>query len=831
MARRNPIKRLLRVVWGDWQTNDLWQHIVKCVVAGTVAMIVAIHPAVVAIFGTSTFLVVQTTIFAHPGQRLGKMIESLLMVIFGSLLGLAWSLLGLYLSSLVVQDSQPAAYTIRALFFLVTVLFHGLVRSSSPRLFVFVLLALIASTQVLLGASPVVTKKVFTTVYYPILAGAGILLAVNLFIFPELSSSYLGSSTIDTLEQTVDTLNRATHWFITPGGNAAELEQHPNALRTTNSKRSKAPLKQERAKRKGHIRKFFDDFPNPFQTAKKQISTSSVPIHLTTIASLTDRKSKLRAQMGRCKAAQNEVNFEICISPLPPTTMKPISTRCMASLVQNTITLIGACENKFVVLGNYDRAVPQRQEDQDSEESGRKDEEESEQSSPPGSSGDQDGAAPARLSEVIRQHMPGKSRESKHKDKKKYLNRVENVKPLREIEASNANLLESVLARLKDPVQDFDKSFQEAVALLTSCIAYCFDVPKLPSGAPTPKGIPLEEIDLRIDSFTDSLALFSDQTTEELRQAAIDETGHSIDLMPRMETFLVSSFLLGYHQAATHILEMLRRARDLVEERRRRNDRSRIWLPHYTSMRQWLSSAGEWDGAILPSEARKSVRRGNDSKAPEADDEPQSTDHDHTNRQPDEETLFNNGSGEQAPRKRPLTKKAPKVTKPKRKTEHSNWLNKLRSTTADAIEWAQDSDDLDYALKLAIAVFLVSWPAFVTSWNAWYANIRGSWAPMQLVLVFEVVIGSSFLVFFVRLFGVIFGCAWGYLAYVIGGGNRAAMVAVLFFGIVPSVYIQLATKYVKAGMVSIISMSVVALGQSVLPAELVTMLTYLCSHR
>ncbi len=61
--------------------------------------------------------------------------------------------------------------------------------------------------------------------------------------------------------------------------------------------------------------------------------------------------------------------------------------------------------------------------------------------------------------------------------------------------------------------------------------------------------------------------------------------------------------------------------------------------------------------------------------------------------------------------------------------------------------------------------------------------------------------------------GVIFGSVFGYLAFVIGKGNLFALVVWLVVGIVPSAYVQLGTGYVKAGMISVVSMTVVALGK------------------
>ncbi|KND92922.1 putative membrane protein [Tolypocladium ophioglossoides CBS 100239] len=779
MASSNPLRRLATVVWGDWQTNTLWQRILKYSIACTIAVIIAIQPPFKA---NATFLMPMVTVFAHPGQRMGVMIESLLMILFGSLLGLAWSLLGLYLSSLVDDVNPLASYTIRALFLLVCVLLHGYVRSSSPRLFNFVFFLLVAALLTIQLPSTA-TASLFTTIYIPILLGGGVLLVVNLAIFPELSSSYLGSSTINTLSETVDTLTRATHWFVTPGGDVEEAkDQQPRFGAALTNKSSRGTLQHGKRRRKGHVRKFVSEFPNPFHTPTSQSGFAAVPPHLTTLAHLTEQKPKLRKQLSRCQAAQDEVNFEISISSLPPMAMKPISTQYMTGMVQNIITLIGACENKFVVVGKDDNT----------------------DESPTDKEG-QDLLVIPRPAAEPPQLTPTK--------KKSHLNKVDSVKPVKEIEASSAQLLESILARIQDPVQEFQGSLNDAVSLVISCLAYCFDVPTLPSGASTPKGVPLEEIDLRIDQFIDSLTLFDTRSAEELKRATMDQTGQSVDFMPRMETFLISSFILAFRDSAAQVLEMLRHARYLVDKRQRRHDRSRLWMPQYTSIRQWLSTGGESDAMALPKKATKATRTGKDGRAVAASTQneglPSSSEQLSKQAADEESSIGQNRNGERQESEKPVEPRR----RPRRKSNATNtgWLARTRAKAADIIEWAQDSDDLDYALKLAIAVFIVTWPAFVASWNAWYSDVRGVWAPMQLILVFEVAIGTSLFMFAVRLFGVVFGCVVGYLANEIGRGNGIAVVVILLFGVVPSVYIQVATKYVKAGMISIVSMAVVAL--------------------
>ncbi|KAF4979098.1 hypothetical protein FZEAL_4634 [Fusarium zealandicum] len=765
------LKRLAAVVWGGGQANDLWQRIIKCSIACTVAVVIVITPQAVSVFGPSTFLAPMATVFAHPGQRMGTMIESLLMVLLGSLLGLGWSLFGLYLSSLVLDNNEPAAYAIRAVFLLVAVLVHGYVRSSSPRIFLFVAFLLIACIIVLLGGAHEVTLTAFTNIYYPLLAGGGVTVVVNVSMFPELSSCFLGLSAIDSLCETMDTLTRATHWFVTPGGDSQEDLGQTGLTLTPTFKSS--PDKQKR--NKGRFRKFLDGFPNPFQPAQWRYRASTVSVGLTTVASLTAKKAKLRTRLARCTAAQREVNYELTISALPPSSMKPLSTSYMSKLVQSTITVIGACENKFVVLENDD-----------------------------GSEADD-----LTVTESFVSDASGIQRISTFDD---YLRRVENAKPVRELEASSASLLESILERIREPVQEFEASLKEAVRLVIACLAYCYDVPRLPSGAPAPKGIHLQELDFRIDVFNEALANFDASCAMELRRSALDKTGHSVDFMPRMETFLISSFVLAFRQSATHVLDMMRHVRKVVEERQARNDRSSIWFPKHTNIRQWLTTGGEIDGLVLPETARKEVRRGKELPGSKA--------HGQAHHKNKEEQLAQPKAKDEGKGIRFAVDREP--AEPETKARESreekgvdskpdSRILKIRGKAADALEWMQDSDDLSYALKLALAIFFVGWPAFVASWNDWYSSVRGIWAPLQLILVFEVAIGTSFFIFFIRLIGVIFGCLVGYLSYEIGRGSRVAMVFILILGIVPSFYIQLGTKYVKAGMVSTVTMVVVAL--------------------
>lgn len=774
MAAKNPLRTAARVLWGDVQTNQPWQRILKYSIACVGALVLAILPQ---FKGRENFLIPMVVVFGHPGQRLGLMIESLLMILLGAFLGVVWSLLGLYLANLVFSENRSAAYAIRGVFLLVAALLHGFIRSHSPRLFNFVLFMLVA-VIITVQAPTDATVALFTNIYVPVCTGAAVSLFANLVIFPEFSSSYLGDSAITTISEAMEALSRSTHWFVTPGGDCDEVRQQRARLYRTTSRKSRASVTSlpffRRLVTTRRWREFASEFPNPFKSSSLANQTK-VPIELTSLASLTESKIKIRSKLRACRAAQDEVNFEISLSKLPPDSMRPITMVSMANLIQGIITVIGACENKFVLLGAS--------------------------TTKPASARLQTAHVVSGASQPTRDaSKPGSARKRKGKRSQ----HAEDVKPIKEIEEGSAELVEHILVCIKDPVMDLHQSIKEAVATLINCLAYCLQVTKLPSGEVAPKSLSLADLDVKIDRLADAMVAFDAQSAEALKAAATESDGHALDFMPRMETFLISSFILALRQSAAQVMIMLRHSRTLVELRQQRNSRSRLWLPKFASFSQWLSSGGTDPGTSTADSSIGSTR--NDSDAPKElnPDAAQngSTESMHRARSGDEEVTS------------PVSSSANYDDRQSHTTIElckSSWIVRLRHACADGLEWAQNSEDLVYSAKLSIALFLVTWPAFVPTWNQWYADVRGIWAPLQLILVFELAIGTSLIVFIVRLFGVVFGGVIGYLSYEIARGNRAGVVAVVLFGIVPSIYVQVATKYVKAGMISIISIAVVAL--------------------
>lgn len=89
------------------------------------------------------------------------------------------------------------------------------------------------------------------------------------------------------------------------------------------------------------------------------------------------------------------------------------------------------------------------------------------------------------------------------------------------------------------------------------------------------------------------------------------------------------------------------------------------------------------------------------------------------------------------------------------------------------------------------------------------------WAALQLVLITEPTTGNSVQTFILRAFGTTLGCLWGWAAYEAGSGNRIVCGVMIAIGIFPAAYVIVGSKYVKSGIVSSVSITVVALATEV----------------
>ncbi|KAK5628309.1 hypothetical protein RRF57_004024 [Xylaria bambusicola] len=694
-------QKWLGEVAANVRKKAVWQPMLKNVISTIIVIIIGVIPAVVSVYGKSTFLGAIASVFGQPGQRFGKMVEIISLIVLGTFLGLGWGNFGLYLSSLVHDSNIHAAWTIRAVFFVLAVIFHGVLRSAAPRLFQLVFFFMLINLGPLTSSGWTVTLSQFKAVVYPILTAICVVILVNITIFPQFSSSFLGTSTIEALTETINSFHEAGDWFMCKKEDGRK-ETSPKTMRSR-------------------------------------------------LAALSNKKPKLRARLRSCKAVQAECNFELVLTVLPPRSLKPVSVTMMTRLVQITTSLINACESKFA-LAAY---------------------------------GDMEDKTIASGNEKAND-SPIESDTSSDNELSEYQRNIDFIKPVREIESGDINILEQIMLKIRHPAKAMQDQIRDAVHLIMSTLAYCYDV-QLPSRSPKPDGILLQEMDIRIDIFSRALAQFDSDSVTALESAAVvTDAEESIDNMtPRLETHLVSSFVICLSQAAREILEMLKYARNLVEKMQARNGRRTLYWPKI-NWKRWLISGGEQDGNMLPENVRREAQSGYGSVEDGENADGKSA----CNTATAEHISVTSHSARSGPLPNQNKKGSRQKGSLKPYSSHALWI---RGLVADAFEFLQNSDHFIFALKMAIAALLVTWPAFIPSLNAWYVSIRGTWATFQLILVFEVSIGTTLLGFLLRAFGTTSGCSIGIIAWEAGQANLVVLVVILTIGLIPASYVQLAT--------------------------------------
>ena len=396
------------------------------------------------------------------------MVEALVLALAGTLLGVAWSTLGIYLGSLIISDNPQAAYAIRGAFLAIAMMFHGFLRSRTPRLFIFVLLVVIVSVVLLVSSATVVTPVLATQILYPILIAVGVIVLVNLCIFPEFSSNFLGHMTVETLSDTTKALEDAGRYFTytsqtLEGHSAGKPKVSPKTDHTPITKRSPSEWQASRTLSVfKSLRKIMESSRrNKERSGSAEVSNLVMPrmeeshrnvleeSQIVSLGALITAKGKLRTQLLSCRVAQRECNFEVAVSVLPPQNMKPISVSCMKKLVANTIALISACESKYALLGGLGH---------DKGEAGSK-------PLPDGNVNNSESERSSGKGNKPKTHKQNISAEKTELDL---------VKPRREIEFGDVQLLRYLLQTVKRPYEDLQGVITRTVDVVSACIAYTY---------------------------------------------------------------------------------------------------------------------------------------------------------------------------------------------------------------------------------------------------------------------------------------------------------------------------------------------------------------------
>lgn len=476
----------------DLGKNNLWKRMLKNVIATTIlgrhglkaglrmtwsnpilVVSIALIPGSSNTIGKASYLGAMISIFGHPGRRFGQMAEALILVLGGTLLGVAWSIFGIYLGSFVIHSNPAAAYAIRGLFLAVATMFHGFIRSRAPRLFQFVLLLVLVCVITLTSVSTIVTRVGITQILYPIFLATAVLLLVNTIIFPEFSSSFLGETTIETLNEIIKGLEEAGRYFT-------EDDDAPSIVTSVENEASKegqsAQAPQENPSVVRNASTLIRGIKVPrcpkglFQTSARDdiLNDSEIPKKVS-LSELIAAKGMLRKKSANCKAAQRECNFEIAFSVLPPRKLKSISSTAMKKLVANTVAIIGACESKYALMGVSDRVFLVGMEDNLKRSPNKQNTRDHESISDQASS-----KLNSPYSTICK--LSDTKNEQLHKTdlRSKEIKELDLIKPKREIEFGDHELLQSLLKEVAKPYRELHKHVASTVDIISAYVAYTY---------------------------------------------------------------------------------------------------------------------------------------------------------------------------------------------------------------------------------------------------------------------------------------------------------------------------------------------------------------------
>ena len=240
----------------------------------------------------------------------------------------------------------------------------------------------------------------------------------------------------------------------------------------------------------------------------------------------------------------------------------------------------------------------------------------------------------------------------------------------------------------------------------------------MPNGSTTPSGVRIEEIDMQTEQMNNAIEMFDGAIQTSLEAHGMWESLQNgwPDIMPREEVFLISLFYLNMRQAALQMVTMLQHGRELVDASQRRKGRRRLYAPRI-SWRKWLQTGGGED--------QRAQDTGNPNSLQSTETQVSKNEEDESDGEDDFEPLTKRqGDAEsgRGPIPRRIRRAKPLASVPKKALP---LILRLRSKAADYVEGIQRSQELQYALKLTIACFLVLWPALVPSLNTWFSIERG----------------------------------------------------------------------------------------------------------
>ncbi|KAK9761943.1 hypothetical protein K7432_012766 [Basidiobolus ranarum] len=223
-------------------TTNMARSILKIFVAFFFASVLCLVHTTAHALGPLNFLTIMTTLFFHPARTIGAQLENTVTGLVAIGLGLGYTYMGLasiasYNSQLIDVKQSFGGPLIAAAYLMFGSALISYIRTRFARFYtaciyahIIILIGLTTNFQVVgLSFTPLLD------ILYPLLAGCGIVLFVNLTVMPESATKQLANSSTSAFSLSHDLLERCNELFLlrlNPDISAFDLERTRTKLRS-----------------------------------------------------------------------------------------------------------------------------------------------------------------------------------------------------------------------------------------------------------------------------------------------------------------------------------------------------------------------------------------------------------------------------------------------------------------------------------------------------------------------------------------------------------------------------------------------------------------------
>ncbi|CCH58346.1 hypothetical protein TBLA_0A05530 [Henningerozyma blattae CBS 6284] len=208
----------------------LAQRVFKSTVNSTVAFIFILLIKVRGVLGIDPSMLALISVIVHPGRRVSGTIHGISYCITGLIFGLAWAIFGRFLAQeclgsywkTMTEDEMyhnhfiryQSALGILAMFHTIMLFIHGWLRSVNASYFGIAFPFFIVVHFVFMAPLTYTNGVISDSYATPFYLGIALSLFLNLVLFPEFGSSYLGNSIVDTLNHFHKVIDHSVNFFI-----------------------------------------------------------------------------------------------------------------------------------------------------------------------------------------------------------------------------------------------------------------------------------------------------------------------------------------------------------------------------------------------------------------------------------------------------------------------------------------------------------------------------------------------------------------------------------------------------------------------------------------